>query len=246
LDQQTFWFGVATSLVAALIWAALAALTGSVSPRTWHLLKNISLLRRFRVAGLTNFYASRDQFQKYRRAARLVDYLGTANESIVIVGHWMAQGVEMEGVAQSIAGMVQPPRGLRVTLALIDPTGPAIPDIASYWDLSDSELRLRIQSALAKLWSERSKLSSNELARYELKVYRTVPVASVIILDNKRLQIDVKPYKVARQSSFAFEFTGPGHPLFDLCRTAFTRMASDAVPFDPERHLAGFSEEQKH
>jgi len=52
------------------------------------------LQKRLQQAVLNNFFASRDDFIKYRGATHLVDYLSSARRSIHIASYRMAHGTE--------------------------------------------------------------------------------------------------------------------------------------------------------
>jgi hypothetical protein len=149
----------------------------------------------------------------------------------------MANGVEMEGIVGGLIEMVRPPKRLKVTIGIIDPGAMYVAALASYFDLTEKELTLRMESALQKLWSEREKLSAEERARFRIKVYSAIPVASVIILDahlpTGRVQLDIKAYKVPRHDSFAFELAGPEAPLYIRCRDAWLRLLEDSPDFTP-------------
>jgi len=167
-----------------------------------------------------------------------IDYLRTAKNTVVVAGYWMAHGNEAEDIADGIADLVRKPTERKVTIALIDPNGPCIPELASYLDIPQAELVRRIQSSLGNLHEAWSKLGSDERDRLTIKVYRTIPIASVIILDGNRpegrIQIDIKPYRVARNYSFSFELAGPGHTLYDLCNKAWGSLVAEAADFVPQ------------
>src|SRR5438128_7616159 len=105
-----------------------------------------------------------------------------------------------------MATLVKSPRKMEITIAIIDPTAGYIDTLASYLGMTCKELVLRVQSSLYKLHKAREGLTGAEKARFRLKVYNTIPIASVIILDaegnNGRVQIDIKSYRVPRYHSF--------------------------------------------
>jgi hypothetical protein len=73
-----------------------------------------------------------------------------------------------------------------------------------------------------------------------------MPVASVIMLDEHtesgRIQLDFKPYKAPRDSSFGLELSGLGNPLYETCRVAWSGLLDRSIPFDPAVHLGGHPE----
>lgn len=241
MDASSFLVGVLSSVVAAVLVGVVARSRGWFSFSWRSLTRSVMLQRRIEASGITNFYASRDDFAKYRGAPRLLDYLTLANNSIRIAAYWMAHGVEMEGIAQGLAAMTKPPKRLNITIAIIDPTAPYISALASYLDMDPDELRARARSSLLKLWQARQGLAEDERARLHLKVCTTSPIASVIMLDPEepdgRLQIDVKAYKTPRNFSFAFELRHEDHYLYRLCRDAWIRLLLEAEDFNPELHI---------
>jgi len=196
--------------------------------------------RRMEKAGLRNFYASRDDYAKYRGAPRLLDYLTTAEKTIHIASHWMAHGVEMEGVVTGIAALVRPPKNLTVTVGIVDPSVSYLPSLASFFDITENELRVRSQAAIDKLCEARGTLSQAEQSRFTIKLYDAIPIASTIILDaalpSGRLQMDIKTYKTARRDAFALELAGPDGSLYLRCRDAWLRLLDEAPELTPNSH----------
>jgi hypothetical protein len=201
--------------------------------------------KRMESAGLSNFYVNRDDYTKYRGAPKLLDYLSLAKKSVRVAAYWMSHGIEMEGIANDLAEMVKQPKNLDLAIAIIDPTAPYIHNLASYLSMSPDELTFRAQNSLIRLWQARQNLPEDLKPKFKIKVYSTVPIASVIILDaeetNGRVQIDLKAYKVPRHQSFAFELSGSGNSLYDLCRDAWSRLIKESEDFDPKRHLVDIS-----
>lgn len=236
--------GIGSSIAAALIIALLLRSRPLANRILAAISRDFSFGRRIRRSGISNFYSSREEYALYRGATRLRDYLALAKKTINIAAYWMAYGTEMENIASFVAQMTKSPKSVKVTIATVDPTGSYIDPLAKYLDMSRDELVLRICASLAKLWEARESLSDEEKQKFSLKVYDTVPIASVIMLDvadpTGRIQIDLKPYKAARQNSFSIELQGEDTHLFRVCRKAWTQLLEDAEAFDPQRHLADF------
>jgi hypothetical protein len=241
MNWNSFLGGVCSSVVGGGIIYVIGRTTGWIQFSFSGWWRYRSMFRRLRAAGLSNFYGSRADYAKYRNAPNLIDYLRTAKYSIVVAGYWMAHGNEAEAIANDIAELVRRPGNRDVTIAIIDPTGPCVSELANYLAMGQDELVSRIQSTLVNLYEARSRLLPEEQHRLKIKVYATIPIASVIILDGSlpqgRIQLDLKPYRVPRHFSFAFEITGPGHPLYELCAKAWGSLVADAADFDPKRHL---------
>lgn len=242
MDWVSIGYGVIGSLIATAIASFIAWSRGwlSFSFRSWSSRKNLA--NRLEKAGLSNFYASRDDYAKYRNAPRLIDYLKFAEKSIKVAAYWMAHGTEMEGVADNLIKLVKPPKNIDITIGIINPTSSYIAELALYLGCEPQEIVDRIESSLTKLYkAKEEQLSPDEKKRFRIKVYDAIPIASVIMLDseekNGRTQIDIKPYKAPRQNSFTFELSGRGHSLYDVCTSAWTKLLDEAEDFDPERHL---------
>jgi len=243
IDWKSLLIGVVATLIGAFLLYLWAVSRGWFAANLSRWRHNLAVGKRFRNAGLSNFYASRADFARFRNAASLIDYLRTAKYSIAVAAYWMAQGNEAEGIASDIADLALRPYERTVTIAVIDPTGPCIPELSHYLDIPQDDLVRRIQSSLSNLHIAWTRLGPDERNRLTIKVYKTIPVASVIILDGNlpdgRIQVDIKPYRVARNNSFSFELTGPGHVLYDLCFKAWDGLIAEAEVLNPAVHLAG-------
>lgn len=208
--------------------------------RIWRFLsRHADAHRRLEESGFTNFFASRADYVRYR--GDLIDYLSLAKTSVRVAGYWFAHGTEMAGLADAIADLVRPPKNLQITIAVIDPNACYLDELARYLDMEPDEVRSRVQMSLKRLWAARGLLSKPEQERFALKVYDTIPIASVIMVDPEepdgRLQIDLKPYKVPRSQSFAFELSGPNGDLYVRCRNSWMRLLDESPKFDPAVHL---------
>lgn len=199
------------------------------------------LALRLRETGISNIYASRDDYVRYRDAGDLPSFLSLAKKSVTIIGHWMAQGTEIQGVAESIAALVLPPKRLKVEIALVNPRSAIVPALAQYLGLSEAETTSRIEQSLMKLHLARLRLGDEERKRMRLLVYDTLPVASIIMLDpdeaSGRIQVDVKLFKQPRQHSFTFEVRG-STPLYSRFRESWGHIVQGAEVFDANKHLS--------
>lgn len=241
MEWSSFGIGVMISVIATGIVSLIAWSKGVVAFEWASFLRSVKLQKRLRSAGLSNFYASRSDFVRYRKAPKLTDFLSLAEKSIDIAAYWMAHGNEAEGIAEHIAKLVQPPKKIRATVAIIDPKSVYIEELACYLDMKPSELKSRIESSLNNLYEAKRKLSAEDQKRFKIKIYHTIPIASVIMIDegseDGRIQLDFKPYKVPRDYSFAFQFSGRGKYLYDLCRNAWKRLIDDANEYAPPEKL---------
>ncbi len=204
-------------------------------------LSEMSLLqKRMENAGISNFYASRVDYAHYRGAPKLIDFLRLATKEIYIASYWMAHGTEIEGVPQKIAELTKEPKRVKITIAILNPNSLCIEALAEYLDMSKEEVSSRIKRALDKLYKVRDSLTDEEKERFIIKVYNTLPIASIIMIDpcegNGRLQIDLKIYKTERQNSFGFELKNSQYEtkaLYVLCRDAWLEMINTSPNYTP-------------
>lgn len=238
-----FIIGVASSIIATIL-IALALLGRSKFADAYRMRrKELNIAKRMYAAGLSNFFASRGDYARYRNAPRLIDYLDKASSRILISAYWMAQGAEMEGVVDGLEALIREPRRISITIVVIDPTASYVDALAQHLNVGQEYLVSRARGTLFTLHELYGRLSESEKERLVIRVHRTVPMASLIALDpdlpSGRLQIDIKPYKVARQSSVSFEFSGPGRALYETLKASTEKLVFDSLPFEPARHLAG-------
>ncbi|TQM82828.1 hypothetical protein FHX81_5239 [Saccharothrix saharensis] len=237
---QDLWIGVVGGILSAAAVALLVRWNRRliVPMRGSRHRRNLAV--RMTRAGLSNFYASRADYGRYRNAARLSDYLAFARNRVLISAYWMAQGAEMEGVVDEIELLVRGPNKISFDIAIVDPTADYVDALARHLNVEREYLVSRVQGTLSSLWALRAKLAPDERQRFRVLVHRTVPMASLIALDpdsdSGRVQIDIKPYRAARQDSVSFEFAGKGSKVYDLLRLSTERLISDAVEFDPTVH----------
>src|SRR3954452_20037664 len=118
IDWKSLCIGVAASLIAAFLLYVLAVSRGwiKVNLRDWR--HYMSVIKRLKVAGLTNFYGSRAEFAQFWKAPNWIDYLRTAEHTVAVAAYWMAQGNEAEGIAYEIADLVRKPFERTVTIAI--------------------------------------------------------------------------------------------------------------------------------
>ena len=151
MDWKSLLIGVAGSILAAVIITMIARARGWVqfAWRSWS--KNRELLQRLEAAGIVNFYASRDDYVKYRGTPRLLDYLSTGQKTIHIASHWLAHGAEMEGIIDGLADLVRPPKKLTIVVGITDPNSPYVGSLAAFFNIEEQDLVNRIRSAFTKL-----------------------------------------------------------------------------------------------
>jgi hypothetical protein len=204
-----------------------------------------AVLRRIEGAGISNFYQTRADFALYRSATRLSDYLDSARHTIGFAAYWMAHGIDMEDVASELARLASDTRRVTIVVAVLDPTAAYLESLGDYLGMSAAEIRSRAQYSLFKLHAARERLDTRSKARFRIKVYTAMPIASVILLDagqpDGRLQIDFKAYKTPRNQSFSFELRGDNKPLYALLKSSSQRLLDESPDFDANVHLKGFN-----
>lgn len=242
MDLEALAINVVSGIIVAIIGVAFAASRGWIRIRWRTFASRRKLSQRLQDAGVVNFYASRADYVTYRSAPNLSDYFRLAKRSVRVAGYWMAHGTEMENVNATLDELTKGANPRDVTIALIDPTASYVFALSGYLGLQQEEVVARTKASLTKLWELRQSMPAGQKARFRLKVYHTVPIASVILLDSEeedgRLQIEIKPYKSPRTASFALELSGRGNALYDTCLNSSLQLIDDSPDLDPAVHLA--------
>lgn len=224
--------GVVSSLVAAALIAVIAATRKRIGPALAGTFASLRLARRLYALGVVNVFGSRSDYQKYRGTSTLIDYFRLAGASVEMVGYWISYGVETQGLAEEVCTLLSDRPQLTVTLAIIDPNSAHLESLAKHLNRSSAEVRERITSSLVKLTSVRTKQDESIRSRYHIKVYDSLPVASVVMLDrtqdNGRVQVDIKPYHAAQHNSFTVEFTKSSSSLYQHLVDAWGELLEDA------------------
>ena len=230
-----FGAGVVSSLVATLIlfflakWKNWIVVGTKKAGRTW------GLARRLDAFGMTEFFASRADYAKYRPSGSLGDYLATAKHRIDVAGYWMGHGHEAEAIAQSIVARLENTPGMSARIALINPDGPMLGPVAAYLNLEAGEVENRLRASLRSLSDAKAGASASVRTRLSVLVYDDLPLASVILLDygtpSARAQLDFKLYKRPRAESFSFELRAPS-AFYDRCASAWIQVVDHATPYN--------------
>jgi len=102
----------------------------------------------------------------------------------------------------------------------MSPDNPCVSGLADFLNMDTDEAQRRIRKSLQRLQEAKDKLATEERQRFTIKTYKSLPVASVIILDANapecRLQFEIKPYRRPRQYSFGFELSDRDAYLYRL------------------------------
>lgn len=228
-----FFLGVTSSLVASVIFLFFA------SSRNWIMVGRAKrlwgLARRLDAIGMTNFFASRSDYVRYRPPGSIVDYLDSAKSRIDIAAFWMGHGNEAESTPRKIIAMLESKPSLIVRIAMIDPDGDHIESVSDYLGIPVQELRARLVASLDNLVKVRDDAPKVMRDRLSILVYTQMPAASVIMLDygsekGARIQLDFKPFRRPRSESFAFELTAPSS-LYTTCSESWIELIDEAKPY---------------
>jgi hypothetical protein len=224
--------GVVSSLVAAALIAVIAAMRKRIGPALAGTFVSLRLARRLYALGVVNVFGSRSDYQKYRDTPTLIDYFSLAHVSVEMVGYWISYGVESQGLAEEVCALLSARPQLTVSLAVIDPSSTHLESLAKHLNRSSAEVRERITNSLVRLTSARARQDESVRSRYRIKVYDSLPVASVVMLDrgqrNGRVQVDIKPYHAAQHNSFTIEFTKANSSLYQHLTDAWGELLEDA------------------
>ncbi len=201
----------------------------------------IQVAQRIYRAGMSNFFASRDDYTKYRKKSRQFEYLTQAKKSIHVISLWMAYGTEAEDVPKQLAKFVSENKDVSITLAVINPKVNFLDELDDYLDIKPGSSKTRIQLTLGKMSAARKTLGVAEQNRFNIRVYNVLPTVSLIALDmnekNGVIQADMKLYKASRQNSYGLEFCGQETPLFKLFKSTVEEILKKSEEFDESVHL---------
>ena len=228
--------GIASSLLASALIAVLVAMRRRWGATLSQLPATLRLARRLRTLGVLHVFGSRSDYQTYRDTSTLIDYFRLAHTSVEMVAYWISYGVETQGLAEEVCSLLSERPALSVTLAIIDPDSAHLEALAKHLDKSPEEVRNRTINSLVRLCIAREELPNPIKYRYQIKVYDSLPVASVIMLDrterNGRIQVDIKPYHAAQHHSFAIEISRAKDPLDQHLSAAWGQAVIDAREVD--------------
>lgn len=209
-----------------LIFGLLTAIVVGIVSLTWKrgrgkfqaFIRGISLAVRFRSLGITQIYGSRSDYAKYRKAARLIDYLSLADEQVFVLGYWLAQGAEMEGVVDGLERLIRTKPSLRVSVMVIDPSSDYINSVAIGMGLSRESIVERVSETLRGLADLQRRLGTHDGQRVSILLHPSQPNISLIALDpatkKGRIQVDLKLFGIPRSRSISFECRGAEMPIY--------------------------------
>lgn len=230
--SMSLMLGVVSSLLASALIAVLVAMRRRWWATVRGLPRSLRLARRLRTLGVLYVFGSRSDYQRYRGTSTLIDYFRLAQTTVEMAAYWISYGVETQGLAEEVCRLLEERSSLSVTLAIIDPDSTHLDALAKHLNQPVEEIRNRITNSLVRLTAARMQLPEPARYRYHIKVYNSLPVASVIMLDrvqrNGRMQVDIKPYHAAQHNSFAIEITRAEDPLYEHLSAGWGQLVMDA------------------
>jgi hypothetical protein len=229
---MSLMLGVVSSLLASALIAVLVAMRKRWWVTVRELPTALRLAHRLRTLGVMQVFGSRSDYQRYRGTSTLMDYFRFAQTTVEMAAYWISYGVETQGLAEEVCGLLVERPSLSVTLAIIHPDSTHLNALAKHLNQPVEEIRNRITNSLVRLTAARVQLPEPARYRYHIKTYDSLPVASVIMLDraqrNGRIQVDIKPYHAAQHNSFAIEITRAEDPLYEHLSAAWGQLITDA------------------
>jgi hypothetical protein len=229
--------GVLASLVAAAILALFAVLRARVRPYS-SLRLAFTVLPRMSRAGITNVFASRDEYVRRPGAPTVAQYMETAEASLVYVGFWLAQASEIEDLRRTLRALLD--RRVRVSLVLLNAEldEAQAEKVAAVLALDVDRLRSRLRDAWTAITAFRAALPDDVRPRLTLRSHEEHLQASAFLFDRGRdsakTLMDVKLYGIGRQGSLGLELrptVSGGSTLYERVTDSFANIeeTSDLV-----------------
>lgn len=194
--------------------------------------------QQINTVGLNAFYSSRDDYNKYRKDAASIDkYIDTAQKSIFMVSISLMTGIPFDDICAIIRKRLCEQEDFTVTISLLNPLQDELfMTLQPMFSLELEALKDRTKEALRELNNLKNGLDPKQQKRFTLRVHRTLPFGSAIILDgdcdNGKIQIETKPYKVGMRRSFAFEVINNGGIFYDTLKTSYYELVEDGLDYD--------------
>lgn len=245
LMRTDFTIGVISSIAATIAIFAVAWAARRWGTELLGLHKTWQLARQLRKSGIAFVFSSRSDYQKFRGTPTQADYFRLAKRRVEMVGQSFQYGQHSQGVSRELSGLLRANPELEITLATLDPNSGLVGPLATYWDglagsanSAAARLRSAIVETLESFQIAKDAMPPSLQARFTIKIYSVLPVASVIMLDRNdesgRTQIDIKPFGSPRHHSFAIEVLY-GSALYDVTTAAWGKVIDAATTYDPAK-----------
>lgn len=194
--------------------------------------------RQINAIGLNAFFSSRDDYNKYRASTPSIDrYINTALSSIVLVSITLTTGIQIDDICTVIREKLHKKRDFKVTISLLNPFQDELyMALGPVFGADYSTLQNRTKDALKRLKLLKDSLSDDEQERFSIKMHKTLPFGSAIILDGDqeqgKIQIETKPYKVGMRKSFAFEIVNNGSLFYETIKSSYYNLIDDGIFYE--------------
>ena len=258
--RSEFTIGVISSVAATILVFVFSAGRQRYGRSIRALRRQIRLGRQVDEAGILYFFSSPSDYQRLRNTYKQIDYLKLAKKSIEVVAHSFGYGQHAQGVANDLAELLQGRPSLEIVFATLDPRSYHVGSLARYLAAlpessvqdgsrlrelaiaAEERLRSDITNTLKAFIAAKEGMIEPLRARFTIKVYDVLPVASVIMLDRGkeygRTQVDLKLFGGPYHSSVSFE-VGKGSELHKVISNAWGSLLNAGEVLDPAKHLAG-------
>jgi hypothetical protein len=196
------------------------------------------IVAQIRTVGLSAFYASRDDYAKYRADAMSIDqYIDTAKKTLKMVSVSLLTAIQFDGVLHVLKSRLETQEDFRVVISLLNPYRDELYiALAPFFNESCRTLKNKTKESLKALYNLKSGLRKGVGERFEIRVHNAIPFGSAIMLDEDaiggRIQIEVKPYKEGWRKSFAYEIENDGGVFFATIRRSYMRLIEDGIRYE--------------
>lgn len=196
------------------------------------------LNQQINAVGLNAFFSSRDDYSKYRPLTSSIDrYINTALNSIILVSITLTTGIQIDDICAVIREKLNKESKFKIVISLLNPFQDELyMALEPVFETDYTILQNRTKDALRKLKILKDSLSVNAQCRFSIKMHRTLPFGSAIILDGDqeygKIQIETKPYKVGMRKSFALEITNNGNTFFETIKSSYYELIDDGIDYE--------------
>lgn len=194
-----------------------------------------NVIEQIDAIGLSAFYSSREEYGKYRKNASSIDkYINGATDSICMVSITLATGIPVDDICKVFEVKLKQQKSFKITVSLLNPYDNYLyKAIMPLFKQPAETLQDNTISALKRLVDFRNSLEANEQDRFFIRVHRTLPFGSAIILDGDTekgtIQIETKPYDVGMRKSFAFEIKNNGGTFYETLKQSYYKLIDDGI-----------------
>ena len=198
------------------------------------------LKQQINTVGLNAFFSSRDDYSKYRPSVSSIDrYINTATNSIILVSITLTTGIQIDDICAVIKEKLSNEHEFKIIISLLNPFQDELyMTLEPMFGTDYTTLQSRTKDALKRLKSLKDSLNDDEQLRFSIKMHKTLPFGSAIILDGDqeygKIQIETKPYKVGMRKSFAFEIVNNGSLFYETIKSSYSELIDDGIDYKEE------------